>query len=213
MKIPMKDHENLKSESESIARGLGYALNPGLPSLDGVSLQKTIDDVVRRVLVLNCVVAVAHRFQGERAKDWLDQNKLLGHLSSRERDLIDGRSEIDRREFMVQGESLWVFAWAINKVDRIDYAKICGDSLVTLLPDLLIGESAKLWSQGLHLRSESEIVAACDLSYRIHWAVRDSQVHRKKLPGRVPAYVVVERRRALEWMLQENDWDDVVLDT
>lgn len=114
----MKDYENLKSESESIAHGLGYALNPGLPSLYGVSLQKTIDDVARRMLVLNCVVAVAHGFQGERAKDWLDQNELSGHLSSRERDFIDGRSDTDRREFMVHGESLWVFAWAINKVEK-----------------------------------------------------------------------------------------------
>lgn len=78
---------------------------------------------------------------------------------------------------------------------------------------MLIDDSAKLWSQGLSLRSESEIIAAGDLSYRIHWAVINSQIHHKNPPGLVPAYVVVERRRALEWILQENDWDDVVLDT
>ena len=45
----------------------------------------------------------------------------------------------------------------------------------------------------------------------IHEAVRASTT--KQTPGKVPPYIVVERRRDLEWLLSDEDWDDISLDT
>ncbi len=63
------------------------------------------------------------------------------------------------------------------------------------------------------LRSDDQIVSAADLAYCLHWAIRQSELEGKRPPGKVPPYVVVERRRALEWLLSDEDWDDVPLDT
>jgi hypothetical protein len=52
-----------------------------------------------------------------------------------------------------------------------------------------------------------------DLSYRFHWWTRDAQ-----LKGQGTGYerldIVMERRKALEWILDcEMDWDDIPLCT
>lgn len=213
MNAVVDSYAKLKLESEEIAHRLGYPINHDLPPLDPVTLRKNIDNVITRMLILNCVVAVAHGFSSSKAKDWLSRNELLDSITDHEQALFNGRSDVDRREFMVQGESLWAFSWIIGKVEKINFSSACDDGLVRLLPDLLKGEPPAAWMRGLQLRQEADIIAACDLSYRIHWAIRDAHLLGRKSPGQILPYVVIERRRALEWMLQESDWDSVILDT
>jgi len=200
-------------KSEKAVRRLGYAVNPLLPSLEGVFLHKTTIDVVRRILVLNCIVAVAHGFERERARHWISHNELTSSLSEREREFIDDVSKADHREFMAQGESLWALVWAVGKIEKIDFAQRCSAGLVKMLPDLLNDAPGESWAQSLKLRTELDIIAACDLAYRLHWAITDAHLQGVQVQSKVPPYVVIERRRALEWMLQAGNWDDVVLDT
>jgi hypothetical protein len=84
---------------------------------------------------------------------------------------------------------------------------------VLRLPDLKGNASSADFQSNAKLRPDEEIAAACDLAYCIHWAVRQSHLKGVKMSGKVQPYVVVERRRALEWLLTDASWEEVALDT
>jgi hypothetical protein len=47
----------------------------------------------------------------------------------------------------------------------------------------------------------------------MHWAIFESQLKGEFADHPLPAYLVVERRRALEWCFSDSPWDEVSLDT
>jgi hypothetical protein len=52
-----------------------------------------------------------------------------------------------------------------------------------------------------------------DLYYRAHWFIVDGYVNGYET-GDFDGGVIVERRKALEWVLDDTlDWDDIPLDT
>jgi len=67
----------------------------------------------------------------------------------------------------------------------------------------------------LTLRSEAEVLDQADLYYRIHWAIVDSRVNSTPPVVGVEHGAVVERRHALEWLIDSHNtpWDDVALNT
>jgi len=83
----------------------------------------------------------------------------------------------------------------------------------TLYPDTTEDVTTEAFKRGLKLRDKSEVVSKADLAYCLHWAVRHAEINGQGTPGKVPANVVAERRRALEWMMGQDDWDEVTLDT
>ena len=63
------------------------------------------------------------------------------------------------------------------------------------------------------MRGIEEILDMLDLFYRYHWTTEDARLNLKKLP-KINGEVVAERRRGLEWLVsQEEDWNDISLDT
>jgi hypothetical protein len=65
----------------------------------------------------------------------------------------------------------------------------------------------------LALRPTTEIAAAADLAYCLHWAVRDARLNDRRAPSGLEELEVMERRRALDWLLGNDDWYSVSLDT
>lgn len=56
-------------------------------------------------------------------------------------------------------------------------------------------------------------MAACDLFYCLHWSIRHAELSNSKVPGAVSSYVIIARRRALEWLIGSEQRDEVTLDT
>jgi hypothetical protein len=115
--------------------------------------------------------------------------------------------------FQVQIEGAWALAWALKFVGALDFWTDCDSRFVTLLPNLKINQSADEWRQSAQFRRTEEIVAACDLGYCLHWAIRQAEIERKPPPAQLKTYVVVERRRALDWLLSNESWETISLDT
>ena len=87
-------------------------------------------------------------------------------------------------------------------------------NLSAVFPDLKQNEPGKAFRDRAELRAESTIIEQCDLAYSIHWAIVDTELKKTQLPAQaVEPYVVIERRRALEWMLTDECWEDISLDT
>jgi hypothetical protein len=108
---------------------------------------------------------------------------------------------------------MWALAWAIGIARELNFSKECDSNFVLLLPNLKQNQTSADFRRKALLRSDDQIVLAADLAYCLHWAIRQSELQRKRPPGKVPPYVVVERRRALDWLLSDDEWDEVSLDT
>ena len=50
-----------------------------------------------------------------------------------------------------------------------------------------------------------------DFYYLLHWHARNAQYHGQMWDPEIAPGVVLERRRALEWLFQDVPWEDVDL--
>jgi hypothetical protein len=65
----------------------------------------------------------------------------------------------------------------------------------------------------VQLRSPEEIAAAAELAYLLQWATYDCELRGVPRPGALEPWIIMERRRALDWVLDTDTWDLITLDT
>ena len=115
--------------------------------------------------------------------------------------------------FQWQVQGIYILAWALGVLESIDLWKPCPDDLVLRLPDLKSLQATAELRRALALRPTTEIAAEADLAYCLHWAVRDARLNGRRTPADLEEIELVERRRALEWLLCDEDWYSISLDT
>ena len=208
----MIDYLSMRKSSLAVAARLGYQVSEALPLLDESVFARTNDEVVDRVLAMLCVAACAYGFNNQKAQNWLVRETKVDLLTDAERRFLQSNTG-DRQRFTVQIEGMWALAWGIKLVPTLDFEAPCPQNFVTLLPDLKGNVSSNSFREIAKVRPASEIASACDLAYCLHWAIRDLQRRNAKAPSNVEEYVIVERRRALEWLLIDEQWNEIILDT
>ncbi|MEA2221133.1 MAG: hypothetical protein QOJ35_3759 [Solirubrobacteraceae bacterium] len=148
-----------------------------------------------------------------RANDlerWLDEVELrfLGHL---ERDVILSAEELHQMSVDIswREEALWALMWSLALVDDLPPDELCSRESFyeRLAPDV---DPAK-GRTDVHLRPLAEIAAMLDVYYCLHWHARNAQYHGQMWDPEIAPGVVLERRRALEWLFQDVGWEDVDL--
>jgi hypothetical protein len=205
--------QRLRDQSTMLVESLGYAFNATLPLLDSSLSIRSKNDAIDRALTLFVVVAVATGAKQDKALDWLEREGLENALTRREAEWLNRKDERRTREFAAQEESLLALAWALGVVEVLDFARPCDTSLARAFPRARDNETSLNFRGRAAYRSPDEIAAAVDLAYCIHWAIRNERFSNVRNAHRVDEYVVEERRRALEWLTSEDDWDEVCLDT
>lgn len=66
------------------------------------------------------------------------------------------------------------------------------------------------------MRSVDEILDVADLNYRYDWACVNARIDRKSLSFVLNESIVVERYKALNWLIGADgaeDWDKIVVNT
>jgi hypothetical protein len=185
---------------------------PTLPLLDEGLQLRSSQEIAERILAMNVVAAAAYGFDKTRAIAWLKQERLVNSLTEEEKLFVfEGGGQSDR--FKLQIEGMWALAWAMGMVKELDFATDCDSRFAQMLPNLKQNASSAAFRQQIRPRPLEQTVAACDLAYCLHWAIRDTELTGKRALRNLKPYVVVERRRALEWALSTEDWDEVSLDT
>lgn len=206
------DMKRIREASLAMAERLGFMTNQALPLSDIPAGSRETPEVVDRILSMHCVAACAYGFSRERAEAWYRQEVQQDALTDAERTFL--RTGVgNKQKFMVQIEGMWALAWAIGLVDDLDFGQACSPSFVGLLPDLKTGQRALSIRSGAAIRTLEELASANDLAYCLHWAVRQADASETPLPRKIGSHVIVERRRALGWLLVPEAWDDVLLDT
>ncbi len=206
------DLKEIRQKSLSVAASLGYETNPDLPLLEGVVSVRSIEEVIDRSLALFATVAGSYGFDKKRALAWLEKEGAVCSLADSEKAfLIEEIGEVGSVQSQV--EALQAFAWSLGIVKKMEFDQVCDNNLIKLFPDIKNDGSSDGFKSKSRLRDIEDIISACDLAYCLHWAVTQAGLENKTLPNDVAPHVIIERRRALEWLLGKEDWDDISLDT
>jgi hypothetical protein len=206
------DLKRIRDESMRTARQLGVDVSVTLPLLDAGLETRNADETVSRILAMSAVAATAYGFDKAKAIGWLQQEALIDSLTEQERAFVlKGVGEPNR--FQMQVEGMWALAWAMGIVSEMNFGKDCDNRFAAMLPNLKVSQSSRDFREKVNPRSLEQVIAACDLAYCLHWAIRQAELRGQRPPGSLKPFVVVERRRALEWLLSKESWDEVPLDT
>lgn len=193
-------------------RKFGLSVSVALPLLDPDLRPRSAVEIEKRILALYSVVAASYGFDRARALSWVQDNVGLSSLSTIERRLLE-QPNGDMSRCSEQVEGLFAFAWALSLVSELDFSKHCPGNFYSLFPNIKLDENASAFRNRCALRSVWELVSALDLAYCLHWCLKDASLEGKGSALPVQAHVIVERRRALDWILSDADWDELTLDT
>lgn len=206
------DLRRIRVESIRIAPHLGVDVSPTLPLLDAKFELRSTTEAVSRLLAMNGVAAASYGFDKSSTIAWLEQEALTDVLTEEERRfLFEGTGQPSR--FHSQVEGMWTLAWAMGFVQELNFDEDCDKGFAAMLPDLRVNQSSAAFREKAKARALEQVVAACDLAYCLHCAIRQTELNGTRPAITLKSSVVVERRRAMEWLLSKEPWDEVDLDT
>ena len=208
--------KDLKAETEASLKKRGYPVNPHLPQIEELAELRIASslDVRRRCLVLASVCGRAYGAKHDLVVPWIDNHGLRQFCTQAEVELIDEKmpSEAQKAPFRAQPEALWEFAWVLKMIPTVDHFKPCSEKLVHMFPKP--GEDPSAFLVATEMQDAEALYREADRLYRIHWAVRDAALNRRKPPNGQGEYVTLYRLQAINWTMQSDvEWDEVDVST
>ncbi len=210
--------EDRKQTSQKILTEQGVPFIEHLPTVEDEESARirTVESVARRAMALCVVSCKGEGLEHARALEIVQEYELESELSPKEHVFVfnPDPEERDRIQFSWMYECYWVMLWALGYVDSLGTPdQVCDvENAVRIMvnrdSDQFVGDSK--------LRAAGEILDALDLTYRYDWACVDSRHGSTTIPDWLNCSVVVERHRALNWLVgypDNADWDDVTMDT
>lgn len=206
----------VKAHSEQIILQAGGRVCDWLPIIERQHPRGQAD-LIGRALVLNALVNIAFNAPISVIRDWIDANGLSPHLSLSERDLLRKQnadlSEQQTADLGWSVEAVWALMWAGGLIPDLPVDTHVADHMVTLVPDLQQNEDGAKFTQKMRLRPYAELYQMLDLYYRAHWFTEDGRINGYDT-GSISSDIVMERRKALEWLLDSSTgWDDISMNT
>ncbi len=194
---------------------------------------RSADEVARRCVVLHGVLAAGHNVSRGEIAQWLRREQLWDFVSPAERSFLlsEAPAQEQRNGATWRAEALFPLLWSLGLIPELPSPQqICDVQIIQrVLPPLF--EPVAEFISSARLRSGSEIHAANEKIYQIHWRIRNARLRGQPTsPGQLPrmphedcdppaesydAGVVMERHHALNWLIGYcgQDWDDITTDT
>lgn len=199
-----------REHSRKVSQSLGLPFNERLPELEPSLRLRDKSSIATRALALQVAVACSYGYASSEGVEWLRNHHLTSSLSEAERAFLEDKRG-DKLRFQPQVECLFAFAWVLGLTSPLDWKSPPPENLVSLYPNLKTKESPQRFLESIRVRSEIEVLAAVDTSYCVHWGCRQVLLDGRSPPLQVAA--IENRRRALEWSVGTENWDDLSLDT
>jgi hypothetical protein len=172
---------------------------------------KPIDDICKRALVLQAIVAYKYGFSKKKFMLWIKQENLDFSLTEIEKKFVNDEIETNLFDFKV--EALYMLVWYLGKIQDVGFVDECPNSLISTCPDLNKMESSFSFINNLKVQSNETLLSKVDLYYCLDWYCVNQKINRKNT-GLINPNIIMERRRALEWIADVDfDWDNGSLDT
>ena len=197
----------------------GISINDNLLCNENNIQLKSIDEICKRAIACLLTIQIACDINNGYYKESLeyflplyDKFGVKNSLNSKEKRIIDGTySNQDAIDMDWAYESYWAICWCLSLVDDIkNGGELCDcEKAISFVMD---SSSFENFKSKCKLRSTDEILDKLDLYYRYHWAINNRYVDSNTNIGNLNSSVVIERRRALKWILSNtDDWYDLEL--
>lgn len=242
MKSNVKSAKNRRQKSNQKIKEMGIACFEDLPMIEDASelRLKSLDAICKRaiasLLTIQLVLDISRKLEEDVEEGdayTAEQKVFLGEVIDIIRDYLKKYQvedallgseklfyQLDSKPSQQQiinvvwnYEAYWSLVWALGLVDDIEIPSgICDcDKAIDLVASV---DSYDEFKAACKLRDIEEILDMLDLHYRYHWACVEKRLNPTVSIGVLNPEVVVERRKGLEWLVSdEEDWDDISLDT
>ncbi len=204
--------KKIRKKSKLVCEKLGVPFPDHLPLLDENMKLRPLNESLNRAFALHVIIHVSYGMDKQKAKQWLGQENCLSFLTEDEAILLE-RSDKDI-EYDVQCRiyALHLIAWAIGLYPTFGFTEDLSDDLVDAFPEEKSMQNFDFFRKKAKYKSEKELIQLLDTSYCLHWYFVD-RVLADDIESISHFYGLPYRRHALEWMLSDDDWDDISLDT
>jgi len=220
-----KTPEQRKLQSMAFLRSKGIPVIEHLPMIEGHDevVLRSKDDIAKRAIALTIVAVYAECIGA--GENIIESRTLQENLKSRYGAhhfftaketfflLADSPDNHTAAQFSWQYECLNVMLWALGFIDTLSFPnEICDvPEIVRIIQQHTVYDS---FLDASVVRSKEEILDEADLIYRYNWACVDARINSRPMEIIDPG-VVLERHRALNWLINycDQDWDDVTTDT
>lgn len=195
---------------------------------------KSLDEICKRAIASLLVIQIScdirnNRYNESRAffLPLLEKYDVLNSFNGKELRILSSDYPKDKQDLIDMDwayEAYWALCWCLGLIDDISDASAicdCDKAIFFVMDPIKNPEKAGLFKKKApfdtfrdrcHLRSVSEILDMQDLYYRYSWAINEKKINESTSIGNLDSSVVLERRRALEWIISDvDDWYDVNL--
>jgi hypothetical protein len=205
----MIDLEKIRKESLQKIESYNLKVNHTLPLLDDSWLKRTLSETISRVLCLNSILILSNNMMPrESIIEWIENNNLKNALSEIEKDYIFFNKKDE--DFRKNVESIYMFSWILKLVNKIQVTDQIPNDLITKIT-VNTGESIFEFQKRCSLRAYEEILQEADFLYCLDWSNKNYYFETRK--EKFHLYVIHYRRKAIEWIITDESWDKINLDT
>lgn len=187
---------------------------PQLPLIDELPEEKwkTAQQIARRLIVLYTLTGLSHDADSKKLLAWLESESLGDEILDDERKYFE-KKELSKKDIIRLSwnqESLFTLAWCLGLQRELPLPDREADlsSIFAKIPPQIAASKFVVQSKRIERR---RILQEADLYYCYHWATR----HPEKWthPVSLSLDVVIERRRALDWVISDERFNEIALDT
>lgn len=219
--IELRRKETIK---KLVAKGLDYCRS--LPFIGDYEICKSEIQICKRFLaslffsMRACDYSYDREFFETESKQFtdcaVDAFKLKRYLFPDEKELLN--NDCDEHTIVRvswEAECCYALAWVLGLIATEDMENNDGEVDYNRLFDFVKPyNDFSAFKASCAMRSYPEIMAMLDLYYNYHWVCVEKRINPDAKSGNLNEEIIMERRRALEWLITpDRTWDDISLDT
>jgi hypothetical protein len=204
-----------RQRSIAAVKAMGLPWSDQLPVIeDEARIQpRTVDEVASRCLATGFCALKGEENDQALVDHLVEEYAASGMFSPKERAFLRDPSPAKQvlTDFAWRYECVHVFLWALGYLPALNPPSQPAE--VGKEVGIIRDQGRTEFANRARLRPLREILEQADLYYRLHWAA--SELRRKGTASdKVDEEIVVERHRALNWLIRHLDqaWDDVTTD-
>ncbi|WP_037586448.1 DUF4272 domain-containing protein [Stenoxybacter acetivorans] len=218
----------LRKRSHEILQKSGgrYEIHELLPPMDEAipCLRRSCSEIQNRALAM--YIFILRLVDGERFLDydrtWLLSHGLYSCLTDDEQQIFNMPdaclTESKKETYLDMVEGLYALCWLLGKENELNINGYVPDNLVRHFPVADVNDgvpsiAAPSMDSFCTLRDSIEVAQMWDVYYCMHWSMVEERVNGIVIERNINVWTVIERRRALEWALSNDAWDEISLDT
>ena len=207
-----------KLQTEKFLKSINVPTIEHLPMIEEeneVKIRKP-NEIAERILILTYLNYVSEEPDSKiEVVDFMKSNGLWDKVSPDEKSLFESKELTHQEHINIswRSEAIWALLWTINKVKKIELPleEIHIMDIVSKLPEFMSDPSE--FTSSATTRTVTELLDFSDLTYRIHWATRRSELNNEKSVDFNPS-IVMERHYAINWVTYyAEEWDEITTDT